>query len=299
MQNRRGVSCLLAVCLSASLFAISMSAQAVNPSNNEEKGFTAYTLFQGSTNAPGQVMKWDTSAGYNLNRHFGLDVGLPFYFVRNSGTSTTGSSSNNGIGNAYVDLRAKFSNPAMNYATTLTGYAPTGDSSKGLSTGRATFDWNNHVDRQFRRLTPFGEIGIGNTISDTRFFPRPFTTLGFNTHMQGGATYDLWRIFSVGASGYAVLPSGEQKVFSKLLTRGSVGTAGSGRSGRVFETTPEATGSSDIARDDGFSAWLDASPSKYLDLELGYTRSVHYELNTVSFGIGVNIGKMVSAVNRH
>jgi len=298
MQTRAIEACLFQV---IAVFAISLNlfAQSSAPRIEDEKGFTASTQFQGSSNSLGQVMKWDTSLGYNFNRHFGLDVGVPLYFVRDSGTSGTASSSNSGVGNAYVDLRARFSNPSVNYGTTLTGYAPTGSTSKGFSTGRATFDWNNRFDRSFSRFTPFGEIGIGNTVSDTHFFSRPFTTLGFNTHLEGGGSYELWRSLSVGASGYAVLPSGQQKIFSKLVAQGSSLRAGSGGHNRVFETNAETTGSSALARDDGFSMWADASPARYLNFELGYTRSVRLALNTVSFGVGVNVGKLIRDAKRH
>src|SRR6266705_710889 len=237
-------------------------------------------------------MKLDTSVGYNFNRRFGADFGVPIYFARSSLPSSSGSSSNTGLGDAYLALRFKTGNSAVNFASALTGYIPTGDTSKGLSTGRATFDWNNHLDHSFSRLTPFAEIGMGNTIVDSRQFTRPFTTLGFNTHFQLGASFDLRHSLSVGMAAYEVLPSGEQKVFSKVSDSGAA-ASGAGSHGRVFETNFQTTGTSDIARDNGFSAWLDASPSKYLDLELGFNRSVHYDLNTIAFTVGVNVGQLV------
>jgi hypothetical protein len=54
----------------------------------------------------------------------------------------------------------------------------------------------------------------------------------------------------------------------------------------------------DIAKDNGFSAWVDANPTPYLDMELGYTRSVHYALNSVSFGVGVNVGYLTRRSRR-
>jgi len=60
-----------------------------------------------------------------------------------------------------------------------------------------------------------------------------------------------------------------------------------------LETSAETTGTSDIARDDGFSTWVTATPSRYIYLELGYTRSVGFDLNTVSLGIGMNVGRML------
>jgi hypothetical protein len=54
----------------------------------------------------------------------------------------------------------------------------------------------------------------------------------------------------------------------------------------------------DIAKDNGFAAWVDANPTPYLDMELGYTRSVHYALNSVSFGVGVNVGYLTRKSRR-
>ena len=60
---------------------------------NLNKGFSLYGGFQGSANSAGLVTKLDTSLGYNFNRHFGMDIGVPYYFVRPSATtsSTTGT----------------------------------------------------------------------------------------------------------------------------------------------------------------------------------------------------------------
>jgi hypothetical protein len=181
----------------------------------------------------------------------------------------------------------------VNFASVVTGSAPLGDSKKGLSTGRGTYDWTSHFDHPFDSFTPFGEVGVSNTVADTRLFHRPFTALGFNTHLEGGANYDLWKFISVGASGYSILPSGQQTIFSKVV--GSSGTS-SGH-GRAFENSQQTTGSAALARDYGFSACIDANPRPYLDLELGYTRSVNYDLNAVSFGVGVNVGYLARRRN--
>ncbi len=251
-------------------FAAAAGAQsAPKPALKNEAGFTSYAAFEGTSDADGQVYAFSPSVGYNFSRHFGMDLGVPFYFVRAS--SSLGGT-------------LKFLNPAVNFASVVTGTAPVGDSKKGLSTGRGTYDWTNRFDHAFGSFTPFGEVGISNTVADTRLFLRPFTALGFNTHVQGGANYDLWKFLSVGASGYAILPSGQQTIFSKVVHSSSSGH------GHVFENNQQTTGSADLARDHGFSAWVDANPAPYLDLELGYTRSVNYDLNAVSFGIGINVG---------
>src|SRR5437870_1767677 len=290
--GRRCIFALLALAIAISAFA----QQKPTDKADEEKGFTYYETFQGSTNELGQVMKLDTTVGYDFTRHFGVDFGVPFYFVSASSTETSsGGTSHNGIGDAYAEIRATFNNPLLNYATVLTGAAPTGDTKAGLSTGRATFDWTNHFDKGVLGLRPFVNVGVANTISDTTFFTRPFTTLGMNTHEEGGVSWSVFPFVRVGASYYAIEPWGTQKVFSKF--RPSVNTVNAppkmGRSHGPFQNALETIGTSDLTRDNGFSAWVSGRAFNLLDLELGYERSVKYDLNTVSFLVGFNIGSLV------
>ncbi len=55
-------------------------------------------------------------------------------------------------------------------------------------------------------------------------------------------------------------------------------------------------GSADIARDNGFLTWVESSRLRVVHLEAGYTRSVHFALNTLSFGVGVNVGPLVRRI---
>jgi hypothetical protein len=267
--------------------ATAQTAPAPVPATKSENGLTSYVEFDGTADGDGQAYVLNSSLGYNFDRHLGVDLGVPVYFVRPSNTSVSGVSSTDGIGNPYLDLRLKFLSQAINFGSKLTGFVPVGDSRKGFSTGRAAFDWTNRFEHEFSSLTPFAEIGIANTTADSRLFIRPYTTLGFNSHFRVGTDYDLWKFISVGASAYDILPSGQQTVFSRIVP-GS-GSAAKGSHGRVFQDNQQTTGSADIARDNGFSAWIDASPGRVVDLELGYTRSVHYDLNAVSFSIGFNL----------
>ena len=271
---------VLVALLSAGAMAQSGPKAAAEPST----GFTSYVEFDGSANSEGQIYELTTSVGYDFTPHFGVDAGVPIYFVRPS--SSTGATSTNGLGNPSVDVHVRYALPIVNFGSVLTGFAPVGDSKKGLSTGRGTFDWTNHFDHSFSDLKPFVNVGIANTIVSTRLFVRPYTTLGFNTHFEGGATYDVWKFFSVGASGYDILPSGQQTVFSQ------VAHGASGQHGRIFESGQQTTGSADIAKDDGFSTWVGANPWLGVDLTLGFTRSMHYELNSVSFALGFNLKQL-------
>ncbi|HET7442984.1 MAG TPA: hypothetical protein VFJ47_16905 [Terriglobales bacterium] len=260
--------------------------------SNDDTGFASYVSFGGTHNADGQIYDLTGSVGYNFSNHFGMDVGVPLYFVRPS--SSTGASSSKGIGNPFADVHVKWLSPVVNFGSVLTGFAPAGDSKKGLSTGRGTYDWTNHVDHTFSNLTPFGELGLSNTIADSKLFLRPFTTLGFNTHFQLGANYDVWKIISVGASGYDIVPVGQQTVFSRVAG----GSAAAASHGRVFATNQQTTGTADIAKDHGFSTWVDANPGRYTDMELAFTRSMVYDLNSVSFTIGVDVGRLYRDSNK-
>jgi hypothetical protein len=285
---------LRAFALISALMGAALAQSAPKPAIKDNSGFTSYAQFGGTSNSDGQIYELESTVGYNFNQHFGMDLGVPIYFVRPSST-TTGATSVNGLGDPYLDARFKFLNRTVNFGSVVTGYVPVGDSKKGLSTGRGTFDWTNHFDHSFSKLTPFADVGIANTITSTRLFVRPYTTLGFNTHFQGGATYDLWKFFSIGGSAYEILPSGQQTVFSKV-SHGP--NAGQSSHGRVFNSNQQTTGSADIARDNGFSTWIDASPGRVVDMELGFTRSVHYDLNSVSFTIGFNLGSLYRRTNQ-
>ena len=269
--------------------------------DDESRGVIFYERFLGSVNTLGNVFRLDTTLGYSFNKHFSIDGGLPVFFVRPSQTTTglAGTASANGIGNAYLELRFALPNPRVNYSSVVTGTAPTGDKNSGLSTGRATVDWTNHFERSFSRLTPFGNIGFANTVSDTPLFVRPYTTLGFVTHFEAGGTYRVARFLEAGAAAYAIEPAGQQTIVSQLTAKTAAAPAqtgkSSGRSGHqgVFETTHVAVGTADLVRDHGVSLWGSVHPTKVLTLQVAYTRSIHYALNTVSFGIGVNLGSVL------
>jgi hypothetical protein len=260
----------------------------------DDTGFTSYVEFGGTANSVGQVYEIDSSAGYTFTPHFGMDFGLPIYFV-NASSSTTGSTSGSGVGNPSVDLRWKYPHTSLNYATVLTGSAPLGDKTLGLNTGHATFDWTNHFDHAFNQVTPFFEAGFSNTTSDSRLFVRPYTSFGLNTHFRGGAEVDVWKFISVGAAGYDIAPFGNQTVFSRVV--GGSSANGNVTHGRSFNAGHQTTGTASIAADDGFSTWVDASLNKYTDAEIGYTRSVQFNLNSVSFSIGFNVGRLLRASN--
>ena len=281
------------------LFIALALSQLLSAQNDEDShGFLLNERIQGSASTLGLITKFDTSAGYQFNRYLAVEGGLPVYVVNPSSsfTQATGTQAGAGIGNAYADFRLSLENPLVNYTSLVTVAAPTGDKSRGFSTGHVTYDWSNLFDRSFGRVTPFVNLGIANTITDTPFFVRPFTSFGFVTHVEGGASYKLVRHISVGASAYAIEPSGQQTVVSKLIP-GKSQNPGGGNGGRrhhgVFETAGTTVGDASIARDNGFSAWLSARPSRYATFLIGYSRSFEYALDSVFFGLNLNLSPVI------
>ena len=276
-------------------------------STSEVKRFTFNGAIQGSANSNAQVNRLETSAGYNFSPKFGIDVGLPFYFVNsNLSTDPNLNGFRNGLGNAFVTLRAKPTLTDWNYISSLTATAPTGDKDEGFSTGRVTVDWNNLISRRLSRFTPFANLGVANTVSDTNFFYRPFTTLGIVGHFEGGTSYRLHPSVSVGASAYSIVPSGDQKIYSRVTKRQNTApsqptdgtsTTGQGRA-RAFETTAVIVDDATLARDHGFASWLTVYPTATMYLQTGYHRSVPYALNTFFFGVGVQLDSVYGRIIR-
>ena len=193
--------------------------------------------FEGSTGSSGQEMVLNSSATFHFGR-FSVGAGIPVYLNRSISPNQVTIS--DGIGDAFLQLGSSWNGLLFNYSTVLTGAAPTGDPNKGFSTGHATFDWNNRIDHDFRILTPFVDAGVANSISDTEFFHRPFTSFGYLAHVEAGADVDLTHSFTLLLSGYEIAPWGTQTIISRDVIDGATGSGG--QDGRVFEVNHLTTG---------------------------------------------------------
>ena len=291
--TRRNTAVVLLVSL---LIVVSELFAQVPPAAKQEAGMTASLEFDGSYDSSGAVYELDSSIGYAFSGHFAMGLGVPVYFAQSS--SSGQSNSVYQVGDPSLGLQFKFPNPQLTYNTNLTGVFPTANTKHGFSTGRVTYDWSNHFDHAFSLLTPFVDAGVANSIMDTRLYHRPYTTLGYNAHFAAGANKDVWKFFTVSASAYDILPWGPQKIYSRVAGLQS-GNPLAGKHGRVFETSTVTSGGASLTRDNGYSASLDASPTPVLDLGVGYTRSVRYALNTVSFSVGVNVGALAKKTSQH
>ncbi len=261
-------------------------------------GWTLGTRFEGSTSGDGSVYDLAFGGGYNFSHHFGVSLGVPYYFV---GTPTALKAKNpqavsgTGLGNVGVDLKWLFPSPTVNYGSTIHLGAPTGDMKKGFSTGHATWNWTNHIEHAWGNFTPFIDGGVGNTVPDTRSFHKPFMTFGYNAQFEAGTEVDAGP-FSVSGSAYDVAPWGTQTVVSRVFRcTGGVkcGAIGKSTNRKGYLNSSVQSGGASLARDNGFNASVDVKPVKTIDLEFDYSRSVPLRLNTFSFGIGLDLGALL------
>lgn len=269
--------------------------------HNDEGFYPGWNLgvrFEGSTDSDGSVYDLGTGVGYNFSHHFGVSLGVPYYFVGTPSSvkkKNPGAISGNGIGNFGADLKWLFPSKTMNYASTVHLGAPTGDTKKGFSNGHATWNWTNHVEHGLGMFTPFIDGGVGNTILDTRYFKRPFMTFGYSAAFEVGTEVDAGPI-SLSASAYDIAPWGPQTVISRVFrcTSGTkCSSAGKTTNRKNYLDASVSSGDASLTRDNGFNASVEFKPVKTIDLELDYSRSVPLRLNIFSFGISLDLGAVL------
>jgi hypothetical protein len=256
----------------------------------QDKGFTEYETFQGTVNSENRVLKLDSTVGWNFNKHFGVFGGVPLYFSGTASTTTatgtTASTSHTGMGNAYAGMVFRAPNKTLNYAGALTVYMPTGSTTNGFSNGTAGVDFSNHVSHSFHKFTPFFDFGFANTVPDSPFSTRQFTSKGTIVHMEEGADYEIVKHVYLGASGYQIVPFGSQTIFSR------VDQGGGGQGKNPFDNVPQATGNN-LTRENGFNAWVGFEPNSLWRAEIGFTRSATFDLNSLAFNLRFNVGRML------
>jgi hypothetical protein len=271
--------CLLLVIVVPALLAVSAVAQARPQGATKgagQNGLTWTETYEGSGNSDGFITDINSTVGYAFGKHFAMDMGVPYLFFQPS-TSKTGATAASGMGNPYLGFTYSAKGAALEFSTSLNSAIPTASTAKGLSTGHVTVDWSNHFAHEFDLFTPFVDIGLANSIPDTRFLHRPYISYGDVAHVEGGSELDLGDKFSVTASGYYILPWGPQQIF----LRGTKSSSGATKGGVS------------LTRDDGVNLGIDYNLTRSLDLSAGYSRSMYSVLNTFSFGIGVNVSSLL------
>jgi hypothetical protein len=143
-------------------------------------------------------------------------------------------------------------------------------------------------------FTPFLAAGVGNSVTDTLMFHRPFITFGYNAQFEAGTEFQAGP-FSWSASAYDVAPWGPQTIISRVFRCGTAAqcaASGKTHNRKNYTLASVSAGSADLARDNGFNGAVEFKPVSYLDFDFGYSRSVPLRLNIFSFGLSVDLGKI-------
>lgn len=287
-----------------------LSAQpllAQQETHTRDRGFTSYASFsEAHDSSLGWSTELNSSLGYDFNRTFSFAAGIPFFFVQVDAPSTTTTTptqptatSYHALGDFYSMLLYRARVSSFGYSGNVTGTAPTGNTSNGISSGRPTFGWNNRLDHEFWRLTPFAEAGIGSSInalnvghgnSQGARTLRNYTTLGGMSILRVGTDFDMGKNFGIEGSVYDDLPFGNQKLYSHSVSRQLAHTVARRKNPAAFELNALTAGRSSIDADHGFDVGIDFSPTKRMDVAATYNRSVSFSLNTLAFTVGYRFG---------
>jgi hypothetical protein len=271
-----------------------------NPSPPENEGIVAFVVLDSSATGLGTVASVTGDFGYNFTPHWIGEVGLPLIFTRNpfSKVITKDWRYVTLMADPYVDARYHTEKYGLRVTSILTGTFPVSNSLRIWSTGRFGVDWFNHIEHDFSFVQGFVNFGAANGTVNRAIFPRPYSqdrpyqTLGVIGDGEVGAQHKFFKRYTVGGSVYGLLPVGSQKVFSRLVAP-DFPLGSDGNHNRGFDEFFETKGASKIARDNGYSGWLEIGHiTKYATLEVSYTESVHYHLGTATATLKLDLSSL-------
>ncbi|MBS1798218.1 MAG: hypothetical protein JSS95_00180 [Acidobacteria bacterium] len=254
-----------------------MIAPARNPSKTP--GVFALQRFNGGVTLSSfheSLTGWSTlmmpAVSYTINDTFSVDASIPIYFFRLAESTKAHPKPNNllvaqrgELGDAVFALHGQFLPKLFIYESTFSFTAPTGDQDYPLTTGRVTFDLNNHFERTFGRLTPVLEIGAGDTTTlINREVTKTYTSLGPLAHFEVGCGIMLFRNLSFETDAYEQLPIGDQKIYSAY------------RKGHPIIVT-----GFNVTEDNGFISTFDVPLDHRTTFSSYYSRSLRRSVDTV------------------
>lgn len=263
----------------------SSTAGAITPVSNISKtpGMFSLQRFNGGVTFSSfheSLTGWSTlmmpAVSYTINDTFSVDASIPMYFFRLAESTQAHPKANaqlvaqrGELGDAVFALHGQFYPKALSYVPTFSFTAPTGDQDYPLTTGRVTFDLNNHFERTYRRFTPVIEIGAGDTTTlINREVTKTYTSLGPLAHFQAGLGVNLFHNWSFESDAYEQLPIGDQKIYSAY------------RKGHPIIVT-----GFNVTEDNGFISTLDIPLDRLTTFTSYYSRSLRRSVDTVGISV--------------
>jgi hypothetical protein len=221
---------------------------------------------------------WSTlvspSLSYRFNPVFSVDASVPYYASLN-GVRTTKkgvtklTEQSNELGDTALNGHLEFHPLDFDYVATTSVTFPTGDIQLGLSTGKVSYNVNNHLEHDLGIFTPDVEVGIGTTSGLFRQQVRTnYTSSGLLAFFQAGTSIDLPATLGLDVEGYEQLPIGAQTVYSRTTRK----------NGTVLTDTSSA-------EDNGFSVELTGNLLRNVVLGTSFNRSVRLNDSSEGFSL--------------
>ena len=250
---------------------------------------SGFTYSQVHDSSIGWYNVFTPAVSFSLSSHYSVDVSLPIYPYRLSPVypalppalpSSQKLAANLGdLGDTIIDLHASFYPHALWSKTTASLTAPSGNRRDGLSTGKVTFDFSEHLERYVRRTGFIADMGVGDSSGlFNSLVTKDYSSLGPLAHFQAGAVLWLFGRNYIQSVAYEQLPMGGQTVYT------AVGPAGI--------SMPSGTG---LSEDNGFTTYIGIPLTSHLSYTGYYNRSLRHNLDTASFGITYVLRGMPSA----
>lgn len=234
------------------------------------------------------------AVAYTVSPRYSVDLSMPVYLYRlaeDSATVTTTVPGGPGQpprqvqttttslkpqrwepGDVVLAVHGNFSHKWMLYTLTPSMTMPSGDSEHGLSTGRVTFDLDNHFIARTRAVDFVLDLGGGDSSNlVNRLVTKDYTSLGPLAHFQAGVQAPLpWRA-SFQAVAYEQLPIGDNKIYQTVREPGR-------------PPQQVVTGRS-VSEDNGFTNTLIVPLTRRMSLVGYYNRSLRLHLDDVAMGV--------------
>lgn len=228
------------------------------------------------------------SASYTFSRHYSLDLSFPIYLYRLAENETTDDNAGGPAppsttrlfphkfdpGDVFLSAHATYSFHHMTDTITPSMTLPSGDADDGLSTGRVTFDFDNHLEATVPHSSSIFILGLGGGDSSSlvnRLVTQDYTSLGPLAHFQVGLRTPLPFGALFQSIAYEQLPLGDNKVYATLTRPG-------------FPNNVVVTGYS-ASEDNGFTNSLAIPLTSRLTLQGYYNRSLRLHLDTAGVGL--------------
>lgn len=267
-----------------------------------------------------------SSAGtvYSLVPEIGFDSShvaivfcAPYYRISNTSVSA------GGLGDVYASAFLRGRTAGLDFGSSLTVGAPTGDKDKGLGAGKVTADITGTIARRFEFAKPWVSAGFANSVFNNAGYQRPYITDGNAAHFSGGVDFALPHKLTVGIGGFGLEPLGNQTVYSQTVLSGPSSSAGSsstsptgggmmpggsmgpgmGHGGTAamppvssmpfYDQAQHSTVSASELQDYGASLWVSIPLHSGVSLNTVVTRSLPFHLTAARIGVGIDVAHLL------